>query len=152
MERSDGMMEQGNAFVDENKEDSTAVTSRLLDIHAAPELLTNLQKDIQNALTKWIEYKTALIHVATEGIREYLRGSSVGNHYDKQGRVISAIIHLESDKPWVLNIEDHTFRTHSITMEYGDVVFYESTIHGRPTPYDGESYKVMYIHFKPERW
>jgi prolyl 4-hydroxylase len=70
--------------------------------------------------------------------------------------VISAIIQLEdnADTPWPLYIEDHHFKPHQMTMEYGDVIFYESAtcLHGRPTPFDGESNKNIYIHFKPERW
>ena len=106
-------------------------------------------------LTKWIESKSELSHVATYGIREYKKGSSLDNHYDKiNTHVISAIIHLDSDKPWELYIEDHNFKPHKITMEYGDIVFYESTtcLHGRPTKYEGEYYRNMYVHFKPERW
>jgi prolyl 4-hydroxylase len=112
---------------------------------------------MQMLLTKWIGYKSNLQHVATYGIRDYMRGSSLDNHYDKKNtHVISAIIHLEdkADTPWPLYIEDHRFKSHQITMEYGDVIFYESTtcLHGRPTPFEGDSHKNMYIHFKPERW
>ena len=115
-------------------------------------------RDTFNAiLTKWIEYKSPLVHTATYGIHKYLRGSHLGNHYDKKNtHVISAIIHLDdaSDKPWNLYIEDHHFRPHNVTMEYGDIVLYESTtcLHGRPEPFEGESHCNMYVHFKPERW
>ena len=96
------------------------------------------------------------MHTSTYGIREYLRGSSLGNQYDKNTHIVSAIIHLGdvSDKPWGLYIEDHLFRPHTITMAYGDIVLYESTtcLHGRPTPFEGDSHRNMYIHFKPDRW
>jgi prolyl 4-hydroxylase len=132
------------------------MVSNILDINKAPiELTNNLLKEMKELLTKWICYKSVLKHVATYGIREYTKGSSLGNHYDKKNtHVISAIIHLESDKPWELYIEDHNFKAHQITVDYGDIIFYESTtcLHGRPIPYEGESYRNMYIHFIPERW
>ena len=125
--------------------------SNLLDINQAPqELLDELIKEMNIRLTKWIDYKTFLKHTATYGIREYKQGSRLKNHYDKkESHIISAIIHLEADKPWNLYIEDHNFKPHNITMEYGDVVFYESTtcLHGRPSTFEGTSYKNMYIHF-----
>lgn len=132
--------------------------SEHLDIHTAPkELVSDIEQELKTILTKWIEYKTELVHVATYGVRNYLRGSSLGNHYDKpQSHIVSAIVHLgdTSDKPWELYIEDHTFRPHGITMEYGDIVVYESAtcLHGRPTPFEGDSFQNMYVHFKPVRW
>jgi prolyl 4-hydroxylase len=136
----------------------TNMMSKHLNLDEAPTELLNGLRDTFNAiLTKWIEYKSPLVHTATYGIRKYLRGSHLGNHYDKKNtHVISAIIHLDdvSDKPWNICIEDHHFRPHNVTMEYGDIVLYESTtcLHGRPEPFEGESHCNMYVHFKPERW
>ena len=155
------MEENENNFVTEinlKSEVETQMKSNVLDFNKAPqELQRDLLNTMKDLLTKWIGYKTNLQHVSTYGIREYTRGSSLGNHYDKKNtHVISAIIHLEdkSDKPWELYIEDHNFKPYQLTMEYGDIIFYESTtcLHGRPTPFEGESHKNMYIHFKPERW
>ena len=129
-----------------------------LTLDSAPvDLLNDLRGTFNDILTKWIEYKAPLVHTATYGIRKYLRGSHLANHYDRQNtHVISAIIHLDdvSDKPWNLYIEDHHFRGHNVTMEYGDILFYESTtcLHGRPVPFEGDSHCNMYIHFKPEKW
>lgn len=134
------------------------IKSNILDINSAPpQLRSDLLSQMKELLTKWINYKSTLQHVATYGIREYTRGSSLGNHYDKKNtHVISAIIHLEdkSDKKWALYIEDHNFKPHQVTMEYGDVLFYESTtcLHGRPTPFEGESHRNMYIHYRPDKW
>jgi prolyl 4-hydroxylase len=155
------MKENENQFVTELDlygDEVKNINSKMLDVHKAPlELQTDLLNNMKDLLTKWIGYKTNLEHVSTYGIREYSRDSSLGNHYDRKNtHVISAIIHLEdkSDKPWELYIEDHNFKPHQITMEYGDVIFYESTtcLHGRPTPFEGDLYRNMYIHFKPERW
>ena len=133
----------------------SGMVSKHLNVDAAP--LNELRDTFREILAKWIEYKSPLVHTATYGVRKYLRGSHLGNHYDKKNtHVLSAIIHLDdvSDTPWNLCIEDHHFRPHNVTMEYGDVVLYESTtcLHGRPEPFEGFTHCNMYIHFKPERW
>ena len=136
----------------------SGMVSKHLKLDAAPaELLNELRDTFRDVLVKWIDYKSPLVHTATYGIRKYLRGSQLDNHYDiKNTHIISAIIHLDdaSDKPWNLCIEDHHFRPHNVTMEYGDIVLYESTtcLHGRPEPFEGDSHCNMHIHFKPERW
>jgi prolyl 4-hydroxylase len=136
----------------------SGMVSKHLNMDAAPsKLLHELRDTFHEILTKWIEYKAPLTHTATYGIRKYLRGSHLANHYDKKTtHVISAIIHLDdaSDKPWNICIEDHHFRPHRVTMEYGDIVLYESTtcLHGCPEPFEGDSYCNMYVHFKPEKW
>lgn len=132
-------------------------TKHLALDNAPTDLLSDLRNTFNDIITKWIEYKTSLVHTATYGVRKYLRGSYLANHYDKKNtHVISAIIHLDdvSDKPWNLYIEDHHFRGHNVAMEYGDILLYESTtcFHGRPTPFEGDSHCNMYIHFKPEKW
>jgi|688.fasta_scaffold140418_1 prolyl 4-hydroxylase len=151
-----------NKFIKEqfsiNSEIEKNINSNILSFNTAPsELQELLKNEISLLLTEWINYKTNLNYVCTYGIREYLKGSILKNHYDKkESHVISAIIHLDdkSEKPWPLYIEDHHFRPNEIEMEYGDVVFYESStcLHGRPTPFDGYYYRNMYIHFKPEKW
>jgi len=152
------MQENNSKFVTEGNKDNytRTIRSNILSLDNVPsEIMKKFNSVFADMLTKWIHYKTELTHIATYGIREYLKGSVLPNHYDKfNTHVISAIIHLDSDKPWELYIEDHNFKPHKITMEYGDIVFYESTtcLHGRPTKYEGEFYRNMYIHFKPERW
>jgi prolyl 4-hydroxylase len=138
--------------------DASGLVSKHLNVDAAPtELLNELRDTFSDILTKWIEYKSPLTHTTTYGIHKYLRGSHLGNQYDKkETHVISAIIHLDdvSDKPWNLYIEDHHFRPHNVTMEYGDIVLYESTtcLHGRPEPFEGDSHCNLYLHFKPKSW
>ena len=152
--------DNANKWTDEvlSGEVESGLKTKHLNIHDAPtELLNDLRNTFNDILTKWIEYKTPLVHTATYGIRKYLRGSHLANHYDKKNtHVISAIIHLDdvSDQPWNIYIEDHHFRPHNVSMEYGDILLYESTtcLHGRPTPFEGDSHSNMYIHFKPEKW
>ena len=152
------MLQHDDKWADETfKNKNIELNTKILNINSAPKkLLTDLCDTFKDILTKWIKYKTQLMHTSTYGIRKYLRGSKLENHYDKKNNVISAIIHLRdaSEKPWTLTIEDHCFRSHNITMEYGDILLYESTtcLHGRPTPFEGESFCNMYIHFRPELW
>lgn len=145
-------------FEDETTYGITKNTSRLLDFNNAPRSLQfELIDDIKKLMSKWIDYKSELTHTSTYGIREYKHGSSLINHHDTLNtHVISAIIHLDdkTEKPWPLYIEDHNFKGHEITMEFGDVIFYESAtcFHGRPTKFEGEYHRNLYIHFKPEKW
>jgi hypothetical protein len=154
------MQENTSRFTREHfhssKEEHGKVFSNILTLDSAPKhLLDAINADFRSILTKWIDYKSELTHSATYGIREYLNNSTLPNHYDKPNtHVISAIIHIDSDAPWDLYIEDHMFAPHRITMEYGDVLLYESAtcLHGRPEPYEGTSYRNMYVHCMPDMW
>lgn len=119
------------------------MVSKHLNLDAAPsELLNELRDTFREILVKWIGYKAPLTHTA----------SHLGTHCDKKNtHVISAIIHLDDDASDTLYIEDHHFRTHNVTMEYGDIVLYESTT-CLLEPFEGLAHCNMHIHFKPERW
>lgn len=119
------------------------MVSKHLNLDAAPaELLNELRDTFREILVKWIGYKAPLTHTA----------SHLGTHCDKKNtHVISAIIHLDDDASDTLYIEDHHFRTHNVTMDYGDIVLYESTT-CLLEPFEGLAHCNMHIHFKPERW
>jgi prolyl 4-hydroxylase len=156
------------AWMDENEQDfvkevpdgliNANIDARMLWFNKAPKDLQDEFIVVMKAiLCDWIGYKSELVHHTTYGIREYKRDSVLLNHYDRiNTHVISAIIHLDdkSDEPWPLYIEDHNFKPHQVTMKYGDIVLYESTtcLHGRPSPFKGDSHRNMYIHFQPLRW
>jgi prolyl 4-hydroxylase len=118
----------------------SGMVSKHLKLDAAPaELLNKLRDTFREILVKWIGYKAPLVHTA----------SHLGNHCDKKNtHVISAIIHLDDDASDTLYIEDHHFRPHNVTMEYGDIVLCESTA----CLMEGLAHCNMHIHFKPERW
>jgi prolyl 4-hydroxylase len=118
------------------------MVSNHLNIEAAPaDLLHGLRDTFREILTKWIEYKAPLVHTANH----------LGNHCDKKNtHVVSAIIHLD-DASDTLCIEDHHFRPHNVTMEYGDIVLYESTT-CLLEPFKSLAHCNMCVHFKPERW
>ena len=67
--------------------------------------------------------------------------------------VISSIVHIdnESDEPWPLHIEDHEGVLHQVVLEPGQMLLYESATcpHARPTPFRGEHYGSLFVHFRP---
>lgn len=88
---------------------------------------------------------------AVYGIREYTKGSFLKNHYDRQDtHHIGVIIPLYKDHNWPLHIQEHNGRWNEIELTPGQILFYESAVcaHGRPTPFEGESYKALFIHYK----
>lgn len=91
---------------------------------------------------------------ASYGLRIYRRGQVLRWHADRaETHVISSIIHIdnESDEPWPLHIEDHAGTEHAIALEPGQMLLYESAtcVHARPTPFAGEHYGSLFVHFKP---
>jgi len=74
-------------------------------------------------------------------------------HVDRAPLVISAIVNVaqDVDEPWPLEVYGHDGRAYNITMEVGDIIFYEShsVIHGRPFPLKGRHYANVFVHFEP---
>lgn len=91
------------------------------------------------------------------GVRIYQNGSSLAMHCDKvHTHVISSIIHITHQydnisEPWPIQIEDHDGVLHSVALEEGDMLFYESArcLHGRITPLKGKYYASIFVHFQP---
>lgn len=97
---------------------------------------------------------TPLQLVASYGLRIYRRGQSLRWHADRaETHVISSIVHIdhESDEPWPLHIESHQGFVNRVNLEPGQMLFYESATcpHARPTPFNGEHYGSLFVHFKP---
>ena len=104
---------------------------------------------------KWCGFK--LEPSMSYGFRKYTRGATLTNHVDRyETHVISSIINVDQkvDTPWLLWIEDYDSEIHKISMNPGDMLFYESAklIHGRPDPLDGDYYVSVFNHYKPEGW
>lgn len=88
------------------------------------------------------------------GIRIYQPGSYLYNHVDREKtHIISSTICVDYqlNHPWPLYIEDIHGRPHEITMEPGEMVFFESAklLHGRPYPLDGRYYAALFAHYTP---
>ena len=47
---------------------------------------------------------------------------------------------------------DHDGKLHAVNMKPGDLLLYESAklLHGRPTPFDGDFYANIFVHYMPE--
>jgi hypothetical protein len=64
----------------------------------------------------------------------------------------------EIREPWKVEIYDFAERLHEITMEPGDIVYYESArcLHGRMKPLQGGFYVNLFAHYRPaggdRRW
>mmetsp|Transcript_25985 Transcript_25985/g.53611 ORF Transcript_25985/g.53611 Transcript_25985/m.53611 type:complete len:502 (-) Transcript_25985:168-1673(-) len=87
------------------------------------------------------------------GIRVYTEGAVLTPHVDRMPLVISAIINVaqDVDEHWPLEVYGHDGMAYNVTMDIGDMVFYEShsVIHGRPFPLVGRSYANVFVHFEP---
>lgn len=109
-------------------------------------------------LTPLMEHwaQTALTQSRGYGIRSYGRGSVLEMHRDRiSTHVISCVIHVadQSDLAWPLNLIDHDLVPHAITFSPGEMLMYESLcIHGRMTPFSGEYYRNLYLHWRPRDW
>jgi len=90
------------------------------------------------------------------GIRSYGPGSVLHVHRDRvDTHVVSCIIHVDdqASNAWPLDFIDHEGEHHSLTFENGTMLFYESLCpHGRATPFQGDYYRNMYLHWRPKNW
>jgi prolyl 4-hydroxylase len=101
---------------------------------------------ISNAAREMVERWTGMRQASTStyGIRVYRNQSILAPHCDRLPLVTSVIINVDQDvaEPWPLEVYDHDGIAYNVTMEPGDMVFYEShsIIHGRPFPLNGSYY------------
>lgn len=91
------------------------------------------------------------------GVRLYQNGSSLVMHYDKiNTHVISSIVHIahlydNDDEPWPIEIEDHYGKVHAVSLQPGQMLFYESAacLHGRRSKLKGKYYGSLFMHYQP---
>jgi hypothetical protein len=89
------------------------------------------------------------------GMRRYEDGARLLTHVDREAtHAASLIINVAQGairEPWAVEIYDHADRLHEITMEEGDIVYYESArcLHGRMKPLAGEFYVNLFAHYRP---
>lgn len=90
------------------------------------------------------------------GIRSYVKNSILHLHRDRvDTHIISCILFVDqkSNQNWPLDFYDHDNNHNQVFFEDGDILLYESLcVHGRETPFSGEYYRNMYIHWKPKNW
>lgn len=113
------------------------------------------QTRLKQLVEQWIGGKIPLELTDIYGMRRYEDGASLLPHVDReQTHAASMIVNIaqgDVQKPWPLEIYDHGDRLHLITMEPGDIVFYESAkcLHSRVDPLQGGHYVNMFVHFRP---
>jgi hypothetical protein len=134
--------------------------------HVAESVMTHLDKEKKDQLSRelypylqeWFGGPLELTSIY--GVRKYQNGSVLRMHVDTVNtHVVSAIINVDQgvDKDWPLIILDHDDVEHTLYMQPGDMLFYESAklLHGRPEPFVGSHYDNVFIHYKPKedgRW
>ncbi len=69
--------------------------------------------------------------------------------------MISSILHIgheydDDAMPWPIEIEDHDGILHTVVLQPGDLMFYESAkcLHGRMTELRGRYYGSIFIHYQ----
>jgi len=133
-----------------NTTKSKANGSSLIDL--STELRAEIHDNLKALLERWCGKD--LMPTYVYGIRIYHRGAALKCHRDRLAtHIIGAIINIDQEvgDDWILVIDDHQHRRHSITLKPGEMIFYESgrLIHGRPTPLKGDLFANIFCHFKP---
>jgi hypothetical protein len=94
---------------------------------------------------------------AIYGLRVYREGNALLRHVDRiETHIISAILHIDrdADEPWPIVIEDRFGVEHSVDLQPGQMLFYESARqpHARPSTFKGRFYCSVFVHYKPVGW
>lgn len=142
--------ETGDKFI--NTENHRAHASLLYQDEAFNQ---QLMSDLHDAHENWSGMK--LKKAACYGIRVYQPGSFLYNHVDRaQSHAVSSTICVDHrlNTPWPLYIEDHDGKAHEVSVEPGEMVFFEGAKlkHGRPYALDGEYYANIFVHYTPLDW
>ena len=91
------------------------------------------------------------------GLRQYTQGARLLSHVDRhETHAVSLIVNVAQGnltEPWPVEVYDHADRLHEVSMDPGDVVYYESAkcLHGRNRPLSGPNayYTNLFTHYKP---
>ncbi|MEO0368376.1 MAG: 2OG-Fe(II) oxygenase, partial [Pseudomonadota bacterium] len=135
--------------------DSLGLNNNDRDASFMVELPDSLKGDVINETQPMLESWSScdLNYTSVYGIRIYRRGTSLEDHRDREGLIVSAILNIDQDveEPWALDIEDHYFNRHQVYLEPGEMLLYEGVRlkHGRLQPLVGESYANLFVHFEP---
>jgi len=114
-----------------------------------------LMDDLHGAHEMWSGLRVR--KAACYGIRVYQPRSYLYTHLDRaHTHVVSSTICVDHrlHSPWPLYIEDDRGRGHKVSIEPGEMVFFEGARlrHGRPYPLDGEYYANIFLHYTPLDW
>jgi len=132
-------------------------TSDIMSLDSIPELKAELHKKLKSVHESWCGEELEPTYMY--GIRSYNKGVKLASHYDRvETHHISSIImvdkKLDNADDWGIQIEEHNGKLHTIYMQPGDILFYESAVclHGRSEIFNGEYYRNMYVHYKLKNW
>lgn len=114
-----------------------------------------LMSDLQRHHETWSGRQ--LRKAACYGIRVYQTGSYLYNHVDRAStHAVSSTICVDHrlNSPWPLYIEDQDGQAHEVSIEPGEMVFFEGARlkHGRPYALNGEYYANIFVHYTPLDW
>lgn len=132
----------------------------LFPLHFVPEIRDIIHKQLHQIHQDWagVEIEQSALY----GIRSYKKAASLAMHKDRaETHHISSIILVDKDlrcgcqnkefgNDWPLNIIDHNGNEHSVYLEPGEMVLYESAVceHGRKNLFEGEFFNNMFVHYK----
>jgi prolyl 4-hydroxylase len=119
------------------------------------EFNQRLMGDLHQAHEQWSGLP--LSKAACYGIRVYQPRSYLYNHVDHaRTHVVSSTVCVDHRlySPWPLYVEDLDGRPNEVSIEPGEMVFFEGARlkHGRPYPLDGEYYANIFVHYTPLDW
>jgi prolyl 4-hydroxylase len=119
------------------------------------EFNQQLMSDLLQAHEKWSGL--SLRKAACYGIRVYQPRSYLFNHVDHaRTHIVSSTVCVDHrlNNSWPLYIEDLKGTPHEVSIEPGEMVFFEGAklTHGRPYALDGEYYANIFVHYTPVDW
>lgn len=132
---------------------STGGERRPSDILELPtEFRARIQRELKPLIEEWCG--TAVSPTWTYGARIYQRGARLLPHRDRlETHVLGASLNIDqSDKNyWPIRIQDHLYRWRSMSIQPGQMIFFESArlLHERPVPLRSDRYIGVFSHFLP---
>lgn len=134
--------------------------STILSMDHLPTLRSVIHQQLHQLHQDWAgrEIEPSFIY----GIRSYKKGATLTMHKDRiETHHISSIILVDKDlrcgcqskefgDDWGLQIVDHEGTEHTVYLEPGEMVLYESAIcnHGRKEPFQGTFFNNFFVHYK----
>ncbi|VEU39413.1 unnamed protein product [Pseudo-nitzschia multistriata] len=122
------------------------------------------QDRLNTMVSKWAGVE--IEETSMYGLRQYEEGARLLSHVDRiPTHAVSLIVNIAQNNlasPWPVEVFDHGDRLHEVTMEPGDIVYYESAknLHSRNRPLTckqgGCQYVNLFTHYRPvgdgDRW
>jgi len=118
-------------------------------------LKEKIQIRLRDLVSEWAGTKVE--QTVMYGLRQYESGARLLTHVDRlRTHVVSLIVNIAQGnltEDWPVEVYDHHGRLHEVTMEPGDIVFYESAknLHSRNRALSGANgfYVNLFTHYRP---